>query len=108
MARLLDAMRRRKNACERKEEKRNYIRVPEGGRREEQSEFIPRAFVNLPREHITAVRSSLQTEMRKVGGGCRRYGCRPVSYCQRDGGRMWQESMNSGSYDGGRVSSVAC
>lgn len=37
--------------------------------KEERSRFIPRAFVNLPREHITAVWSSLQTEMRKVGAG---------------------------------------
>lgn len=37
--------------------------------KEEQSQFIPRAFVNLPREHITAAWSFLQTEMRKVGGG---------------------------------------
>lgn len=49
------------------------VGVPEGAKRlmakEEQSRFIPRAFVNLPREHITAVWLSLQTEMRKVGGG---------------------------------------
>lgn len=32
------------------------------------TEFIPRAFVNLPRGHITAAWSSQQTEMRKVGG----------------------------------------
>jgi len=37
--------------------------------KKEQSRFIPRAIVNLPREHITAVWSSLQTEMRKVGDG---------------------------------------
>lgn len=37
--------------------------------KKEQSQFIPRAFVNLPREHITAAWSSQQTEMRKVGGG---------------------------------------
>lgn len=36
--------------------------------KEERSQFIPRAFVNLPREHITAAWSSRQTEMRKVGG----------------------------------------
>lgn len=36
--------------------------------KEEQSQFIPRAFVNLPREHITAVWPFQQTEMRKVGG----------------------------------------
>lgn len=37
--------------------------------KEEQSQFIPRAFVNLPREHIMDAWSFQQTEMRKVGGG---------------------------------------
>lgn len=37
--------------------------------KEEQSQFIPRMFVNLPREHIMAAWSFQQTEMRKVGDG---------------------------------------
>lgn len=58
---------------ERKRAKGTCRCIPEGAERlmakEEQSQFIPRAFVNLPREHITAGWSSQQTEMRKVRDG---------------------------------------
>lgn len=74
---FLDTMRKRKRARKRKnvyEARREEARcILEGAERlmakEEQSQFIPRAFVNLPREHIMDAWSFQQTEMRKVGGG---------------------------------------
>lgn len=70
---------RRKNVYEREREQKARVGVytGRGGEalmaKEEQSQFIPRAFVNLPREHIMAAWSFQQTEMRKVGGWFRSF-----------------------------------
>lgn len=70
-----EIVRKRKNVARERGRKRTRARQCVSERvervmaKEERSRFIPRAFVNLPREHITTIWSSLQTEMRKVGGG---------------------------------------
>jgi len=65
--------------CMREKERKRHVSVyiPEGAERlmakKEQSQFIPRAFVNLPREHVTTAWSSQQTKMKKVGGWFRSF-----------------------------------
>lgn len=74
--------------------------------KKEQSRFIPRAFVNLPREHITAAWSSRQTEMRKVGGGfvaSQWIWMSPGVLLSARRREDAAESMNSGSRDGRRI-----